>query len=72
MSTKTMKERPAIFVPSSRLHHIFWLQIPCKGSNGTLDRLSPQEITEGILGTRLAGAQLYVIDQFYKSFSSEA
>ena len=43
-----------------------------KASNGTLDRLSTQEITEGILGTRLAGAQLYVIDQFYKSFSSEA
>ena len=43
-----------------------------KAGNGTLDRLSTQEITEGILGTRLAGAQLYVIDQFYKSFSSEA
>ena len=43
-----------------------------KAGNGTLDRLSAQEVTEGILGTRLAGAQLYVIDQFYKSFSSEA
>jgi len=43
-----------------------------KASNDTLDRLSTQEVIEGILGTRLAGAQLYVIDQFYKSFSSEA
>lgn len=43
-----------------------------KWSNDTLDRLSTQEVIEGILGTRLAGAQLYVIDQFYKSFSSEA
>ena len=57
-----------IFVLCFRSHHIFWLAADflVKAANGTLDRLSTQEITEGILGTRLAGAQLYVIDQFYR------
>lgn len=43
-----------------------------KASEGNLDRLDSQEIIEGILGTRLAGAQLYVINQFYSAVGSEA
>lgn len=44
-----------------------------KASNGPseLKKLPPKEILEGILGTRLAGTQLYIIDGLFKSLSSE-
>ena len=39
--------------------------------NNTLDRVAGQEIVEGLLGTRLAGSSMYVIDSFFKSFTDE-
>ena len=36
-----------------------------------LEKLPPRDIVEGLLGTRLAGTQLYVIDGFFKTLTSE-
>lgn len=42
------------------------------GEIGTGKSLPARDIVEGILGTRLAGAQLYLIDGFFKGLSTES
>ena len=42
------------------------------GEIGTGKSLPSRDIVEGLLGTRLAGAQLYLIDGFFKGLSTES